>query len=65
MEQTLRQYFKKLFLKIFNHLLKKDTMYLRIPTKNNQCQDNLVKLVDFLEKSKNLLGIEAKRTSDL
>lgn len=57
MEQTLRQYFKKIFLKIFNYLLKKDTMYLRIPTKNNQYQDNLVKLVDFLEKRKNLLGI--------
>lgn len=45
---------KKIFLKkIFNFILKEDTMYLRISIQSNKCQDILVKSIDILEKEKN------------
>lgn len=58
---------KKILLKkIFNFILKEDTMYLRISIQSNECQDILVKSIDILEKEKTIpLGIEAKRTNDL
>lgn len=53
-EQTLRWYLKKIFLKkIFNFILKEDTVYLRISIPSNKCQDILVKSIDILEKEKN------------
>lgn len=56
---------KVLLRKIFNFILKKDTMYLRISIQSNECQDILVKSIDILEREKTIsLGTEAKRTND-